>query len=149
MIGDEKLPIDELAQHGVKGMHWGAQRKGPEELIHPSYTPGKQRSDAQQYGAGGVKRINSRLNAGQTRQEAQHHENVRMAKKQLAIAGGVILVALLAEHGNTPLNNLASHVSAKAEANRAAARALVLSSTVTKVPYVKIAKGAYKITTMK
>ena len=81
----------ELYHFGIKGMKWGvrrAERKAhKEELNKPnaSYDKWQRLSDRSVYGKGGVRRINRRMNKGQSRFKAQANESVqRVAKTAIA-----------------------------------------------------------------
>ena len=81
----------ELYHFGIKGMKWGvrrAERKAhKEELNKPnaSYDKWQRLADRSVYGKGGVRRINRRMNKGQSHFKAQVNESVqRVAKTAIA-----------------------------------------------------------------
>ena len=81
----------ELYHFGVKGMKWGvrrAERKAhKEELNKPnaSYDKWQRLADRSVYGKGGERRINRRMNKGQSHFKAQVNESVqRVAKTAIA-----------------------------------------------------------------
>ena len=81
----------ELYHFGIKGMKWGvrrAERKARRaELNKPNASYGKSQrlADRSSYGKGGVRRINRRMNKGQSHFKAQVNESVqRVAKTAIA-----------------------------------------------------------------
>ena len=90
----------ELYHFGIKGMKWGvrrAERKAhKEELNKPNASYGKsQRSaDRSVYGKGGVRRINRRMNKGQSHFKAQVNESVqRVAKTAIAYKASMFITS--------------------------------------------------------
>jgi hypothetical protein len=157
--GEEKHPLNELAHHGVLGMHWG-RHKAPDVALptHASYTKRMQSSDRRQFGKGSVQRINARLHAGQTRQKAQALELTRRRKQYTVAAAAIVGARILQIHGPTLLKaaklgveaaNIGIATAAHANRMKAGATAVrAIASTASKVPYAKIVRGAYKITTL-
>jgi hypothetical protein len=148
VIGDDKPSLEELAHHGVKGMHWGQHKS-----IHPSFTPREQASDVSERGKGSLRRINKRLNNGMTLSQARDREDVFQARRAIAIAGATVVVALLAEHGSTNMSAANSFIANKAATNRQAAsvleKTLAIGSKASKTPFVKAGRhGVFKITTL-
>jgi hypothetical protein len=151
IIGEEKPPLGGLSHSGVKGMKWGVRRA--EQPTHASYTPRKQANDRQQHGARAVKRINRRLNEGETRAQAQHHEDVRKAYKRLAVVGGAIALSIIADSGPRTTSTITDYIGNRANANRAAAKVRdvmpAISAKASKITYAKTRGGVHNITTMK
>lgn len=146
MTADDKPSLDELVHHGVMGMKWG-HHTVHNDAPNSGYSTEHRALDAQMFGNAGVRRINRRLNAGQSRGQAVRREHSVSLAKQAAIAVPLTAAALLALHGNS----LAADVLKRAETNRgraAAAQVLGISSKANGVDYAKRTKGAYKITTL-
>ena len=72
-----------LAHHGVKGMKWGV-RRAKKKQMNERYTESRQKQDERLYGKRSVKRINKRLNKGESLVSARHAEVVRRDKKASA-----------------------------------------------------------------
>ena len=104
----EQKPISDvvLAHHGVKGMKWGVRKDGkPQGFLYgargkrnarnPNYSEKQRRRDEGIYGRRGVKRINRRLNQGDSITTARGSEvsrRNRVAKKSRRVrtTGGVV-----------------------------------------------------------
>lgn len=78
---------DELYHFGVKGMKWGVRKKrdkpGKAQLNKPNadYTSRQRITDRASYGKKGVKRINRRMNKGQSHFRAATTEMISLAAK--------------------------------------------------------------------
>ena len=66
---------DYLYHFGVKGMKWGVRK------TNKKYTSSRQKQDERLYGKQATKRVNKRLNKGETLVSARHSEVVRRDKK--------------------------------------------------------------------
>lgn len=134
---------EELSHHGVKGMHWGTHKA---KAMHPSYTSSQQEADRKEFGNGGVRRINKRLNYGMTRAQAKQKESNREFATAAIGVGASVAALLLAQHGDRIAISLA---------NERAARTTEFINNVNGVKgglgYIRKAKkkrGAYKITSL-
>lgn len=85
---------DYLAHFGVKGMKWGHRKK---EEQNKRYGKNQRQDDYTIYGRRGVKRINRRMNKGQTHKQASRRELFgQVAKGVGAFTIGTAAVALAA-----------------------------------------------------
>lgn len=137
---------EELAHFGVKGMKWGV-RKAPEQQ-NRRYGAEKRESDQRHYGKGGVKRINRRLNKGQSYRKAVAKEIVISGLKEATIKTGFFAVPLiLAVVGNSASNG---SIAARAATNRGRASAAnTMGLPVSNIQRPKVSRnGVYNITTM-
>ena len=86
-----------ILHSGVKGMHWGVKKKTstPASPTHKAYSAEHQTKDKKFYGDKGVARINERMHAGQTHQQAAERELGRRIVKGvlLVVAAKVVLGA--------------------------------------------------------
>lgn len=115
IVGQEKPSLDELAHHGIKGMHWGKRKT--------------------------ISTVPS------TPEEIQAHR----AKIARRVVTGIAVARVAQVYGPVLLKAAGVGVLTLANSNRTKAgesAILALSATASKIPYAKIAKGAYKITTM-
>lgn len=111
---------DFLMHHGVKGMRWGVRK----DRKNQNYSYQQRTRDRKLYGHGAEKRINKRMNNGESIQSARHNEVVRKDRKKKAkrvtanvaaaavVTGGSAAVyALLKKHGAdaTFSSNMAEH----------------------------------------
>jgi hypothetical protein len=147
IIRGDVTSLDELAHVGVLGMKWG-HHKAPEPT-NAAYTTRKQSNDQQEHGKRAVKRINRKLNEGKTRDQALHEEDVRNAYQRLAVVGAGVLLHVVATSGATPLSDLSKYTAQRAHDNRTASLVTAIGSKAAKVPYSKVHKGVYSVTTMK
>jgi hypothetical protein len=90
----------ELKHHGVKGMHWGVHKATGEAIqAHSSYSAYHQRKDLSRFGKRGARRINNRLHAGASLEQARKMERRRESKQRLAIAGGLVAAHVVNKYG--------------------------------------------------
>jgi hypothetical protein len=109
----------ELAHYGVKGMKWGVRRAALNKASK-DYTPGMRDIDKHAFGERGVKRINRRMNKGQTRKQALGREAVRATSKHLLVSAGTLAaMAALGKHGD----DIAGGLSKLGETSRGKAAA--------------------------
>lgn len=80
----------ELVHYGVKGMKWGV-RRAEKNAANSSYTQGMRSKDTRLYGAGGVKRINRRMNKGIDATKARKKERAFQRRRTAAVVSGIIL----------------------------------------------------------
>ena len=89
---------DYMYHYGVKGMKWGVRRKSANQA-NPNYSSKQRKQDERLYGAKASKRVNKRLNKGETLISARHAEvekrdrkeaRKKTAKKVKKTAAGVI-----------------------------------------------------------
>lgn len=149
---------DVVKHYGVKGMHWGVRKNTP---THADYSVGQRQYDKKNYGHGGVKRINRRLNKGADLTTARKKEVKFRRRRSKAISTGVLAVRYReqikvgAKVAGTILSLAAGvavqAIAKKAETNRgraAAANTMGLPSQSTAGPTFskKNRNGAYNIT---
>ena len=155
--------MSELAHYGVKGMKWGVRRAELNKR-NPNYSA-KDRSKDQRNNTGinSVKRINRRMNKGQTLEKARKNE-VKFKKRRRKAAVATIYgvryrrqIAAGAKVAGTILSLTAGiaaqSVARKAETNRgraAAANAMGLPRTASTGPNYSKQKrnGVYDISSM-
>jgi hypothetical protein len=143
---EPKPSLDDLAHHGVKGMHWGVRRNEP---TNSAYSQSRQVYDKDRFGKGGVKRINRRLNKGKTYKQAVRREGVSYVSRRAALVGATYVGLILAQHGDQISRELGSRISQKAQTNRGRAAMADLRGLAEKtaVNYIKPnRKGVYNIT---
>lgn len=159
----------ELVHYGVKGMHWGQRKaqsssgggtskptKAQLNAPHADYSNRERTKDALRFKAGGVKRINQRMNKGMDLQTARKKEGQRTLLK----AAGVVALYNAPRIVNAVDNMLATHgantvasIRVKAQTNRGRAQAAAtmgLPSKPTNGPtYSKQSRqGVHKITSL-
>ena len=81
-----------LYHHGIKGQKWGVRRfQNPDGTLteagkkHKEYTDSQRKQDERLYGKKAVKRIEKRINDGETLVSARHNEVERKARKEYAV----------------------------------------------------------------
>lgn len=67
-----------LIHHGVKGMRWGIRK---DRNRNPNYSSKQRIRDRKLYGRGAERRINKRMNKGESVQSARHNEVVKKKQK--------------------------------------------------------------------
>ena len=137
----------ELAHHGVKGMKWGV-RRAEKSVPNARYSEKNRAKDKQLHGARGVKRINSRLNDGQTLKKARSREVRRNAIQAGAVVGAVYTAKAIAIVGPV----LAQSVASRAETKRGQAHVsatMGLPRQASSGPsYSKPKQGVYNISSL-
>lgn len=134
----------EIVHYGVKGMHWGVHKKVHDDSPHPTYTKQKQANDARQFGKGGVKRINRKLNAGKTREQAHKSEHRRNTYRGAAAIGAVFAYNAIKIYGPVAMQEIAI----KAETNRGKAAAAQALKNARVKNVKKNRKGVYNISSL-
>ncbi|WP_218969596.1 hypothetical protein, partial [Streptomyces sp. JV178] len=109
----EKPSLDDLAHYGVKGMKWGV-RRAERDAPNSRYSSVNRAKDRKTHGDKGVKRINRRLNKGQTLKKARARETTR---KTALVTGAAATAAALKVAGPVLMQSIA----VRAERNRARA----------------------------
>ena len=72
---------DYMYHYGVKGMKWGVRRKSVNQA-NPNYSSKQRKQDERLYGAKASKRVNKRLNKGESLISARHVEVKKRDKKE-------------------------------------------------------------------
>lgn len=147
--------MSELQHYGVKGMKWGVRRaekraaKKARDEPNSTYSSSQRSADQDTYGKRGVKRINRRMNAGKTRNQAQTAELGR----EVAIGLLATVVPYVALRGGVSLavnsdRMKADYVRAQAAKRRGenAANQLLQTDYISSLPVTKLKRGSYKIT---
>lgn len=113
-----------LMHHGVKGMHWGIRK---DRKRNPDYSSKQRIRDRKLYGRGAERRINRRMNNGESVQSARHNEVVKKNRKRkvknvaavvgsaaIATGGAIAVHSVLKKHGVNPgmASNLTGHAVA-------------------------------------
>lgn len=102
-----------LRHHGVKGMRWGIRK---ERKRNPDYSSKQRIRDRKLYGRGAERRINKRMNNGESVQSARHNEVVKKNRKRkaknvvavvgsaaVATGGAIAVHSVLKKHGVNPI----------------------------------------------
>lgn len=146
--GSPKPSLDELAHFGVKGMRWGVRRadKTPEKQ-NRSYKKHNRESDQRAFGKGGVKRINRRMNKGNTYRKALAKEvGVHIVKSTAITAGTLAVTSMLPVVGGMAVGA----VNRRAATNRGRAKAAdLMGLPVGNMIKSAARNGVYNITSMK
>lgn len=110
-----------LMHYGVLGMHWGIRK---DKKRNPDYSSKQRIRDRKLYGRGAERRINRRMNKGESVQSARHNEVVKKNRKRkaknvaavvgsaaVATGGAAVLYSVLKKHGVNPAaaDNLTGH----------------------------------------
>lgn len=113
-----------LMHHGVKGMKWGIRK---DRNRNPNYSSKQRIRDRKLYGRGAERRINKRMNKGESVQSARHNEVVKKNRKRkaknvaavvgsaaVATGGAIAIHSVLKKHGANPAiaSNLTEHAVA-------------------------------------
>ena len=142
----DKPSLDELIHSGVKGMKWGVRKS--EQPMNSRYSEKNRKIDKNLHGSRAVKRINNRLNKGQTLKKARNREMRRDAFQSAALVGSYYGVKAAVKYGPV----LVQAIAIKAETNRGKAYAssnMGIPRTATSAPsYAKQKRGAYNITSV-
>jgi len=162
---------DELAHYGVKGMKWGVRKAVSDRLEtraktkaalnkpNKDYNRNMRRYDRNNFGNGGVKRINRRMNEGQDLKTARKNEYKFRKNRKRAVSAGVVAVKYGSRYKEIATTLalvggvLAQQVAVRAETKRgqaAAAEAMGLPRYATEGPsYSKPnRKGVYNISSL-
>lgn len=94
--------MNELYHYGVKGQKWGVRRyqKKARDLPNPNYSDKQRKQDRALYGTRGEKRINRRLNDGNSIVGARHYEAARKARARKVARGASIAGSVLGTIGS-------------------------------------------------
>ncbi|AVD99431.1 hypothetical protein SEA_BING_9 [Streptomyces phage Bing] len=140
--------MSELVHYGVKGMKWGV-RKARDDSPNAGYTKGQRQIDKRDFGKRGVKRINRRMNKGQTRTRARKAERRRDSLQYYGAVGAVATYRYMKVAGPV----LSQMVAQRAETKRgqaAAAAAMGLPRKASTGPSYSKQKrnGVYNISSL-
>jgi len=135
--------VSDIIHSGVKGMKWGVHK----QQVHSDYSDRQRRSDAKNFGDGGVNRINARMHEGKTHSESVKSEKRRNLALGIGITAAAIAAEVLLHHGPVLMQNVAVRAETK-RGQAAAAAAMGISNKAHKIRYAKFKSGAYKITTL-
>lgn len=80
-------PPGELVHYGVKGMQWGSRKAA--NTPSSGYSKYQRTQDKKIVGRGGVKKINRRMNKGETHLSAKKSVIRNRSMKRLAVAGAL------------------------------------------------------------
>lgn len=143
----EKPTLDELIHSGVKGMKWGVRKA--EQPANARYSDAARAKDKKDHGTRGVKRINKRLNEGQTLKKARSREVRRDTLQGVAAVGAYYAASAVRLYG--PI--LAQTIAVRAETNRgranvAANRGLPRSAAGGPTYSKQNRNGVYNVTTV-
>lgn len=139
---------EELAHYGIKGMKWGVSRSDIASAGQKAASVATTAAIATKKGAvvAGRGAVKTGKAVNKAAKWAVHHKKM--------VAGGIIAADILVEVGSVAMGYGKSGILMKAAANRKAAyeagklAARAITATAASVPYAKISRGAYKITTM-
>lgn len=147
MIPESKPSLEELAHHGVLGMHWGQHKavvpSGAQVRTAASVTGKAAVVTGKAVGKGAVATAKA---VGKGGSYLAHHKRL--------VAGGLVVAAILHDVGPVAYDLGKAGILVKAAKNRETAykagkiAVKALSSEASKVNYAKMARGAYKITTL-
>ena len=138
------MTFDEVMEHhGVKGMRWGV-RSATTLSTHSELTKARSAESADRFGVGSVSRINTRLHAGKTFQQAVRREIALNVGKGVLAVGVVVVPLVLGEFG--PQAAQAIHNRAETNRGRASIPAIGMKKPL---KFAKSRGGVHKTTTMK
>ena len=136
--------LSELAHYGVKGMKWGV-RRAEKNVPNARYSSKNRVKDKELHGSRGVKRINKRLNDGQTLKKARAREVRRNTIQAGAVVGAVYATRALAIAGPVLAQSVASRAETKRGQAHVAATMGLPRQASSGPTYAKQKRGAYDI----
>lgn len=114
----------ELAHYGVKGMKWGV-RRDHDDSPNARYSEKARANDKSGFGSRGVKRINRRMNSGDSYNKAMSKELGRQLATTAAISLGSTAVAMALVNPQTYVNISKVQAHVQTRAGRALADTMV------------------------
>ena len=143
MTGRNPSP-GELVHYGVKGMKWGIRRAEQ----NSNYTQNQRSADKKTVGNRGVKKINKRMNKGETHPVARKKVTRNKALRNLAIVGAAYASGPLLHYGELTAGSIAQRAQTK-RGQTATSEALGLPRKASSGPtYAKQRRGAYNISSL-
>ncbi len=143
MTGQKKTS-DDLAHYGVKGMRWGVRRAE----ANPDYSQENRSADKKQFGRSGVRKINKRLNKGESYQKARKSVMRNRAMRNLAIAGALYAAPQILEIAEKTSGSIAQRAQTK-RGEAAVADLMGLPRKASNGPaYSEPKRGVYKISSI-
>lgn len=138
-------PPGELVHYGVKGMHWGVRKAA--NTPNAGYSPYHRTQDKRAVGRGGVKKINRRMNKGETHQSARKSVIRNRAMKRLAVAGALYATPEILSFADKTKGSIAQRAQTK-RGQAAVAATLGLPKKASNGPsFAKQSRnGAFKVT---
>jgi hypothetical protein len=109
----ETATPNELAHYGVKGMKWGVKKADPNDNPSPKYSVQQRRKDLRDHGKRGVKRINRRLNKGQTLKKARGRETLRNTLQSASVVGALYAANFVRLAGPMVMQSIAVRAQTK------------------------------------
>jgi hypothetical protein len=140
------LTIEEISikHYGVKGMKWGVRRAEQ----NSDYSDHQRTQDKKALGRSGVRKVNKRMNKGETHQVARKKVARNQALRNLAVAGALYASPQILAFSDNTVGSIAQRAQTK-RGQAAAAQAMGLPRNPTSGPsYAKQRRGAYNISSL-
>lgn len=139
---------NELVHYGVKGMKWGV-RRAEANKSNSGYSQYHQTQDKKLVGRGGVKKINRRMNKGETHENARKSVLRNRAMKRIALGGALYAAPRILALADQTSGSIAQRAQTK-RGQAAAAAVMGLPFKASSGPnYAKQNRnGAFQITTV-
>ena len=135
LLGQDKPSLESLQHFGVKGMKWGVRQRQVGGA-----------TDRILFGKRGVANIKEQVAQGKSVSSARWSQSGRTAVRGLLVVYGALVAKNLVQVGVTNAV-LAKNTAKFAKAGRDAIPAI--TATAGKIPYSKLRRGAFVITTLK